>query len=256
MFHECPLKPTSSDQAKSSDDKSSTGLKFVIGRLLRWNFRPKAVYPTIAPSTFRWFRLPTGHAPATLPCDAVEPPTTRQIGDSPTFNRIVIGVWSVGYRKHCTLISGSSADDRSGSGQNLYPTKCPPSHRWSSCHPPTSDGSVYLATDKCPVCPVTFRSLSAITRMSSDEVQMKMSYQCPTSVLLPSDYLPVAPITLLLVTYQHYICVTNWNVSDQYPTKLVGSEKSTFRPASGQPPASVEGGHIKITKTSPRAMTG
>ena len=123
------------------------------------------------------------------------------------------------------------------------PTKCPPSHRWSSCHPPTSDGSVCLATDKCPVCPVAFRSLSAITRVSSDEVQMKMSYQCPTSVLLPSDYLPVAPITLLLVTYQHYICVTNWNVSDQYPTKLVGSEKSTFRPASGQPPASVEGGH-------------
>ena len=156
------------------------------------------------------------------------------------------------------------------------PTKCPPSHRWSSCHPPpnkharmcqywirietmptasfqfwfstgtfwhvyraTSDGSVCLATDKCPVCPVTFRSLSAIIRMSSDEVQMKMSYQCPTSVLLPSDYLPVAPITLLLVTYQHYICVTNWNVSDQYPTKLVGSEKSTFRPASGKPPASL-----------------
>ena len=118
------------------------------------------------------------------------------------------------------------------------PTKCPPSHRWSSCHPPTSDRSVCLATDKCPVCPVTFRSLFSIIRMSSDEVQMKMSYQCPTSVLLLSDYLPVAPITLLLVTYQHYICVTNWNVSDQYPTKLVGSEKSTFRPASGQPPAS------------------
>ena len=123
------------------------------------------------------------------------------------------------------------------------PTKCPPSHRWSSCHPPTSDGTGCLATDKCPVCPVTFRSLSAITRMSSDEVQMKMSYQCPTSVLLLSDYLPIASISLLLVTYQHYICVTNWNVADQYPTKLVGSEKSTFRPASGQPPASVEGGH-------------
>ena len=119
------------------------------------------------------------------------------------------------------------------------PTKCPPSHRWSSCHPPTSDGSVCLATGKCPVCPVTFRSLSAITRMSSDEFQMKMSYQCPTSVLLLSDHLPVAPITLLLVTYQHHLCVTNWNVSDQYPTKLVGSEKSAFRPASGQPPASV-----------------
>ena len=206
-----------------------------------------AVYPPIAPSTFRWFRLPTGHAPATLPCDAVEPPTTRQIGDSPTFNRIVIGVWSVGYRKHCTLISGSSADDRSGSGQNLYERGgfdqmsavtpmiiLPPTYQWRISlfsHGQVSCVSCYL------------RSLSAITRMSSDEVQMKMSYQCPTSVLLPSDYLPVAPITLLLVTYQHYICVTNWNVSDQYPTKLVGSEKSTFRPASGQPPASVEGGH-------------
>ena len=79
-----------------------------------------AVYPPIAPSTFRWFRLPTGHGPATLTCHAVEPPTTRQIGDSPTFNRVVIGVWSVGYRKHRTLISGSSADDWSGSGQNLF----------------------------------------------------------------------------------------------------------------------------------------
>ena len=205
------------------------------------------VYPPIAPSTFRWFRLPTGHAPATLPCDAVEPPTTRQIGDSATFNRIVMGVWSVGYRKHRTLISGSSADDRSGSGQNLYERGgsdqmsaatpviiLPPTYQWRI--------SLFSHGQVCPVCPVTFRSLSAITRMSSDEVQMKMSYQCPTSVLLLSDYLPVAPITLLLVTYQHYICVTK-NVSDEYPTKLVGSEKSTFRSASGQPPASVEGGH-------------
>ena len=126
------------------------------------------------------------------------------------------------------------------------PTKCPPSHPWLSCHPPTSDGSVCLATGKCPVCSVTFRSLSAITRMRPDEVQMKMSYQCPTSVLLLSYYLPVAPITLLLVTYQHHLCVTNWNVSDQYPTKLVGSEKSAFRPASGQPRASVEGGHYVL----------
>ena len=71
---------------------------------------------------------------------------------------------------------------------------------------------------------------------------MKSRWKCPTSVLLLSDYLPVAPITLLLIKYQRYICVTNWNMSDQYPTKLVGSEKSTFQPASGQPPASVEGG--------------
>ena len=87
----------------------------------------------------------------------------------------------------------------------------------------------------CVPCylPGTPRSLSAITRMSSDEVQMKMSYQCPTSVLLLSDYLQVAPITLLLVTYQHHLCVTNWNVSDQYLTKLVGNEKYAFRPASG-----------------------
>ena len=165
-----------------------------------------AVYPSIASSTFRWFRLPTGHAPATLPCDAVEPPTTRQIGDSPTFDRIVIGgvqepphnnQWLVGWR---------------------------PIRLWSE----------FIWARRI------LRSLFAITRMSSDEVQMKMSYQCPTSVLLLSDYLPVAPITLLLVTYQHYICVTNWNVSNQYPTKLVGSEKSTFRPASGQRPAGIK----------------
>ena len=55
-------------------------------------FRANGGLPPIAPSTFRWFRLPTGHRPATLPCDAVESPTTRQIGDSPVFNRIVIGV--------------------------------------------------------------------------------------------------------------------------------------------------------------------
>ena len=99
-----------------------------------------------------------------------------------------------------------------------------------SVEPRTSVLCVLLSSGHPP-------SLSAITRMSSDEVQMKMSYMCPTSVLLLSDYLPVAPITLLLVTYQHHLCVTNWNVSDQYPTKLVGNEKirfpTSFRPAIG-----------------------
>ena len=122
VFHECPLKPMSSDQAKASDDKSSTGLKFVIGRLLRWHFRPMAVYPPIAPNTFRWFRLPTGNGPSTLPCDAVEPPTTRQIGDSPAFKRIVIGVWSVGYREHRTPINGSSAFNRRFSRTQVFIT--------------------------------------------------------------------------------------------------------------------------------------
>ena len=161
-------------------------------------------------------------------------------------NRIVIGVWSVGYRKHCRLISDDRSEGRSGSGQNLYERGrsdqmsavtpvivLPPTYFWWISL--FSHGQVYI-------CPVTFRSLSSITRMSSDEVQMKISYQCPTSVLLLSDYLTVAPITLLLVMYQHHLCVTNWNVSDQYPTKLVRSEKSTFRPAPGQLLASVEGG--------------
>ena len=109
------------------------------------------------------------------------------------------------------------------------PTKCLPSHWWSSCHPPTSDGSVCLATGMCPVCPVTLRSLSAITRMSFDEVRMKMSYQCPTSVLILSDHLPVAPITLLLVMYQHHLCVTN---SDEISRKWKIRFPTSFRSAT------------------------
>ena len=88
--------------------------------------------------------------------------------------------------------------------------------------------------------PVIVHHYSDEIRWSSDKNVLSVSHQCLVTL---SDYLPVAPIALLLVTYQHYLCVTHWNVSDQYPTKLVGNEKSAFRPASGQPPASVEGRH-------------
>ena len=81
-------------------------------------------------------------------------------------------------------------------------------------------------------------SLSAITRMSSDEVQMKMSYMCPTSVLLLSDYLPVAPITLLLVTYHaapslrdKLKCVRP--ISDEIGRKWKIRFPTSFRPAIG-----------------------
>ena len=104
------------------------------------------------------------------------------------------------------------------------PTKCPPLHHWSSCHTPTNDGSVCLATAKCPVCPVIFRAprghCSPLLGWALMKFRWKMSYMCPTSVLLLSDYLPVAPIILLLVRYQHHLGVTNWNVSNQYPTKM------------------------------------
>ena len=90
-----------------------------------WTFAPMkflamAIYPPIAPSTFCWFQLPTGHGPATLACDAVEPSTTRQIGDSSAFDWIIIGVWSVGYRKHRTPISGLLAINRRFSWTQVF----------------------------------------------------------------------------------------------------------------------------------------
>ena len=133
------------------------------------------------------------------------------------------------------------------------PTKCPPLHRWSSCHPHTSDGLVCLATGKCPVCPVTFWATPGHCPPLLGWAPMEFRWKCPISVPpVLSDYLPVAPITLLLVTYQHHLCVANWNVSDQYPTKLIENEKSAFRPVSVQPPASVEGGHNRIGKFKER----
>ena len=219
------------------------GLKFVIGRLLRWNFCPMAVYPPIAPSTFRWFRLPTGHAPATLPCDAVEPPTTIQIGDSPTFNRIVIRVWSVGYRKHRTLISGSSADDRSGSGQNLFERGG--SDQMSAVTlviilPPTYQWRIYLFSHgqaSCLSCylPVIVRHYSDELRWSPDENVLPVSHQCLVTTGC-SDHTPASNVPALYLR-DKLKCVRPISVE-------IGRKwKSTFRTASGQPPASVEGGH-------------
>ena len=167
--------------------------------------------------------------------------------DKSVIRRPLIGSSSVGYRKHRTIISGSSADDRSDSGQNLYERGgsdqmsaitpviiLPPTYQWRISlfsHGQVSCVSCYL--------PVIVRHYSDELRWSPDENVLPVSHQCLFTIGLPtgcSDHTPAS-------NDQHYICATNWNVSDQYPTKLVGSEKSTFRPASGQPPASVEGGH-------------
>ena len=209
--------------------------------MLRWNFRPMAVYPPIAPSTFRWFRLPTGHAPATLPCDAVEPPTTRQIGDSPTFNRIVIGVWSVGYRKHCTLISGSSADDRSGSGQNLYERGgsdqmsavtpmiiLPPTYQWRISL--FSHGQV-----SCVSCyrPVIVRHYSDELRWSPDENVLPVSHQCLVTIGLPTgctDHTPASNVPALYLR-DKLKCVRP--ISDEIGRKWKIHFPTSYRPATG-----------------------
>ena len=209
--------------------------------MLRWNFWPMAVYPAIAPSTFRWFRLPTGHAPATLPCDAVEPPSTRQIGDSPTFNRIVIGVWTVGYRKHRTLISGSSADDRSGSGQNLYDRGgsdqmsavtpmiiLPPTYQWRISlfsHGQVSCVSCYL--------PVIVRHYSDELRISPDENVLPVSHQCLVTIGLPtgcSDHTPASNVPALYLR-DKLKCVRP--ISDEIGRKWIIRFPTSFRPAAG-----------------------
>ena len=232
LFHECPLKQT------SSDDKSSTGLKFVIRRLLRWNFWPMAVYPPIAPSTVRWFHLPTGHAPATLPCDTVEPPTTRQIGDSSTFNRIFIGVWSVGYRKHRTLISGSSADDRSGSGQNLHERGgsdqmsavtpviiLPPTYQWRISlfsHGQVSCVSCYLSA--------IVRHYSDELRWSPDENVLPVSHQCLATIGLPTGHTPASNVPALYLRNK-LKCVRP--ISDEIGRKWKIHFPTSFRSAAG-----------------------
>ena len=200
-----------------------------------------AVYPPIAPSTFRWFRLPTGHAPAILPCDAVEPPTTRQIGDSPTFNRIVIGIWSVGYRKHRTLISGSSADDRSGSGQNLNERGrsdqmsavtpviiLPPTYQWRISlfsHGQVSCVSCYL--------PVIVRHYSDELRWSPDENVLPVSHQCLVTIGLPtgcSDHTPASNIPAPYLR-DKLKCVRP--ISDEIGRKWKIRFPTSFRPTTG-----------------------
>ena len=172
--------------------------------MLRRNFRSMEVYPPIAPNTFRWFRLPTGHAPTTLPCDAVEPPTTRQIGDSPTFNRIVIGVWSVRYRKHRTLISGSSADDQSGSGQNLYERGgsdqisavtpviiLQPTYQWRiSLFSPRGGYSLYVGWYGCAAVLTPFFDILRIEHDLSHGQVSCVSRTSVLCVLLPSGHCP------------------------------------------------------------------
>ena len=94
--------------------------------------------------------------------------------------------------------------------------------RYTGDHPPRASVLCVPLPSRHP------KSLIAITRMSSDEVQMKMSYQFLTIRLSTgcSDHNPTSNVPA-------HLCMTNWNVSDQYPTKLFGNEKSAFRPATG-----------------------
>ena len=162
----------------------------------------------------------------------------------------------MGYRKHRTLISGSSADDRSGSGQNLYERGGsdqmsnvtpviipPPTYQWLISlfsHGQVSCVSCYL--------PVIVRHYSDELRWSPDENVLPVSHQRLVTIGLPtgcSDHTPASNVPALYLR-DKLKCV------DQ----LVGSEKSTFRPVSGQTPASVEGGirpHY-IDKSGPKSI--
>ena len=162
-----------------------------------------AVYPPIASSTFRWFRLPTGHAPATLPCDAVEPPTTRQIGDSPTFDRIVIGgvqepphnnQWLVGWR---------------------------PIRLWSE----------FIWARR--ILPVIVRHYSDELRWSPDENVLPVSHQCLVIIGLPtgcSDHTPASNVPALYLR-DKLKCVQP--ISDKIGRKWKIDFPTSFRPAAG-----------------------
>ena len=68
-------------------------------------------------------------------------------------------------------------------------TKCLPSHQWSSCHPPTSEESICLATGKCPVCSVTFWAPPVHCPPLLRWAPMRLRWKCPTSVP-PVSWLP------------------------------------------------------------------
>ena len=209
--------------------------------LLRRNFRPMAVYPPIAPSTFHWFWLPTGHGPATLPCDAVESPTTRQIGDSRTFNWIVIGVWLVGYRKHRALISDSSADDWSGSGHNLFERGG--SDQMSAVTPVIILPRTYLwqislfshRQVSCVSCylPVIVRHFSDELWWRPDENVLPVSHQCLVTIRLPtgcSDHTPASNVPAPSLR-DKLKCVQP--ISDEIGRKWKIRFPTSFRPATG-----------------------
>ena len=119
-------------------------------------------------------------------------PSSHRRQDKSVIRRPLIGSSSVGYRKHRTIISGSSADDRSDSGQNLYERGgsdqmsavtpviiLPPTYQWwisLFSHGQVSCVSCYL--------PVIVRHYSDELRWSPDEnvfyilIQTKYRRRC------------------------------------------------------------------------------
>ena len=156
-------------------------------------------------------------------------------------NRIVIGVWSVGYRKHRTLISGSSADDRSGSGQNLYERGG--SDQMSAVTPviilqPTYQWRISLFSHgqvSCASCylPVIVRHYSDELRWSPDENVLPVSHQCLVTIGLPtgcSDHTPASNVPAPYLR-DKLKCVRP--ISDEIGRKWKIRFPTSFRPTTG-----------------------
>ena len=153
----------------------------------------------------------------------------------------LIGSSSVGYRKHRTIISGSSADDRSDFGQNLYELGgsdqmsavtpviiLPPTYQWWNSlfsHGQVSCVSCYLL--------VNVRHYSDELRRSPDENVLPVSHQCLVTIGLPtgcSDHTPASKVPALYLR-DKLKCVRP--ISDEIGQKWKIYFPTSFRPAAG-----------------------
>ena len=167
--------------------------------------------------------------------------SSRRRQDKLVIRRPLIGSSSVGYRKHCTIISGSSADDRSDSGQNLYERggsdqipavtpviHLPPTHQWRISlfsHGQVSCVSCYL--------PVIVRHFSDELRWSPDENILPVSHQCLVTIGLPtgcSDHTPASNVPALYLR-DKLKCVRP--ISNEIDRKWKIYFPTSFRPAAG-----------------------
>ena len=161
--------------------------------------------------------------------------------DKSVIRRPLIGSSSVGYRKHRTIISGSSADDWSDSGQNLYERGgsdqmsattpviiLPPTYQWRISvfsHGQVSCVSCYL--------PVIVRHYSDELRWSPDESVLPLSHQCLVTIGLPtgcSDHTPASNVPALYLR-DKLKCVRP--ISDEIGRKWKIYFPTSFRPAAG-----------------------
>ena len=161
--------------------------------------------------------------------------------DKSVIRRPLIGSSSAGYRKHRTIISGSSADDRSDSGQNLFELGgsdqmsavkpviiLPPTCQWRISlfsHGQVSYVSCYL--------PVIVRHYSDELRWSPDENVLPVSHQCLVTIGLPtgcSDHTPASNVPALYLR-DKLKCVRP--ISDEIGRKWKIYFPTSFRPAAG-----------------------